>query len=236
MVPLGRAGTSGIVLVTTLAVLALGSSIASANDPVEDAKPTIVAISLMSLPIIGLIVLLIVTLPAMAGRPYRVEPPGLHVANILTVVALLTFIDGLMAPYVFSRGVDPALSFAVMGVLDMLIVTGVFSRYLLFPVNWATAVGAALAIVTVVSVYSAYQMPLATLYLVEDVLRLALPVLAILFVGLLMMETARYHLMPGRDHREPDWPRVPPRRRMLRLGEALIMTFVVAVAMTLVWS
>jgi hypothetical protein len=221
---------------TTLILLILGTPIASASDPVEDAKPTVVAISLMSLPIIGLIVLLIVTLPAMAGRPYRVEPPGLHVANILTVVALLTFIDALMAPYVLSRGVDPTLSFAVVGVLDMLIVTGVFSRYLLFPVNWATAVGAALAIITVVSMYSMYQMPLATLYLVEDVLGLALPVLAILFIGLLTMETVRYHLMPGGDHREPDWPRVPPRRRMLRLGEVLIMTFVVAVAMALVWS
>lgn len=236
MVNLGRPMTAGILLLATLIMVLSITPIASANDAVEDAKPTMVAISLLSLPIMGLIILLIIALPAMLGRPYRLEPAGYHVANVLAVVALLAFIDALLVPYVFVRGVDPTLSFAVVGVLDMLMVTGIFVRYLLFPVNWATAVGTGLAIATIIRVHSAYQMPLATLYRTEDLLRLTLPVWSVLFIGLLLMETARYHLVDNHDHREPDGLQLPKRRRMLRLGEVLIMTFAIAVAMLLAWS
>jgi hypothetical protein len=235
MVLLSRPMMPRIALIAAVVLLVLPMQIVSANDPIEDAKPTMVAISLLSLPIMGLIILLIIAIPAMLGRPYRVEPVGFHLANLLAVVFLLAFIDALLAPYVFAEGVDPALSFSVVGVLDMLIVTGVFVRYLLHPVNLATVIGTVLAVITVLRVYSAYQMPLATLYHMEDVLRFTLPAWVFLFSGLLMLETVRNHHLVDEGHKEPDWPQVHKEKRMMRLGEVLIMTFAVAVAMGLVW-
>ena len=83
--------------------------------------------------------------------------------------------------------------------------------------------------------YWAVTAPTATLYQVEDVFRLSLPFTSLLFVGLLLLETTRYHLVRDDDHREPEGPSVPQGRRMLRLGEAIIINFALAVGVALAW-
>jgi hypothetical protein len=235
VVPVRRKGNVRIPVLASLLLLLLGSSIASAAGSSGDIRSTLVVISLLSLPLFGLVVLLIIALPEMLGRPYRFEPAGYHVANVLAVVFLLTFVDALLTPYVLVEGVNSTLSFVIVGVLDLMLVTGVFIRHLLFPLRWATAIGGAWAIIMVVRAFIAIEMPAATLFRLEDVLRLSLPVTAIIFIGLLLMETARYHLAAEDDHREPEGPRVPGGRRMLRLGEVLITTFALSVGVAIAW-
>lgn len=236
VVDLGRPIVSGTLLMATLIVLLAGTSIASADGVEEDVEPTVLNITLMFMPLMGILIVSIMALPAILGRPYRVEPPDLHIANILVTVTFLALLDTLLVPYVFVKEVDPNLAFALVGVLQMLIATGIFHRYLLIPVNWAIVTATAFSIIYFIWMYSTYRIPLATLYHIEDVLRSILPALILIFAAMLMMETARYHLAPDEGHREPDWPKVPKRGRVLRLSELMIMTFALAVALALAWS
>lgn len=218
-----------------LSLVLLGAGVAADGGSTGDIKPTIVVVTLLTLPLMGLMVLTIVAVPEIIGRPYRFEPMAFHIGNVLTLAFMLIFFDALVGPYAHVEGVDPTLSFSVVGVMSLLFATAVFHRYLLLPVPWATVAGGAIAIHTVSRVYWAVTVPTATLYQVEDLFRLSLPFTALLFVGLLLMETTRYHLLRDDGHREPEGPSVPQGRRMLRLGEAIIINFALAVGVALAW-
>ena len=69
---------------------------------------------------------------------------------------------------------------------------------------------------------------MSTMFWLEDVLLYTLPFWALIWIGLLLLETAKYHIVEDEDHKGPDRPGVPRRRRMLRLGELLIMNMVIA--------
>lgn len=219
---------------TILLTLPLGAPLASGAGTVEDVHSTLVAISVMSLPLMGLLVLAIVTLLTFLERSPVAEPPSFHMANVIVVTALLTFLDALMVPFVYVEGVSTTLSFALIGVMDLLLVAGIFARYLLMPVPRAAIAGGVVAGITVAWAYLAFEMDYSSLLSIEDALRLTLPVWLIVFVALLFMETNHFHL--GEEDRgrrvTADLPRG---RRMLRLGELLIMNMVVAAGLWLAW-
>jgi len=146
---LARARRAGRVGGATLFALAIVAPHASAAGSVEDVQSTLVAISVMSLPITGLLVLLLLSMTTLLGRPSRSEPAAFHVTNLVVVVALLSFLGALLVPFVFVEGVSTTLTFAAVGVLDLLLVAGVFARYLLFRVPWAVVAGGVVATISV---------------------------------------------------------------------------------------
>lgn len=231
VVPLGRTLAAGILLVAVVALLAPTASAASGAE--ADMKPTLAAISIMSLPLTGLLVLLLVSLRPLLGRPYDTEPLGLHIANVLAATSLLTFLDALLVPYLFIEGADTTASFAAVGLLDALVVLAVFHRYLLQPLPWAAGSGLAFGLTTVAWGNAALTMDLSDLYRMEDLLRLSWPVWLLIFLALLLLETAKLHVDDGTERTPPPLSRP---RMALRLGEMLIIAFGLAVGVAVAWS
>jgi len=216
-----------------LIVLMMGSSVASAEDKFSVISLT--AICLISLPIMTAAVLIIIALPELLGRAYRREPATFHIANVITVTSVITFIIILGVAYSLSIRSNTTLAFATIGVVVLLIVNGIFVRYLHLSFPWATIAGGAVAILTVSLAYLAMGTPGATMDRIEGVLVQALPLWLLVWLGLLAMETAKYHIVEVETHKGPDGPRVPRRRRMLRLGELLIINMAVAAGLSLIW-
>ncbi len=219
---------------SSLGVLTIGSQLASAAGTVEDVQSTLVSISVMSLPLMGLLVLAIYALPSLMARPPTVEAPAFHLANLVVVTALLTFLDALLVPFVYVEGMSTTLSFAVIGILDLMMVAGVLARYLLLPTSQTAVAGGVVAIITVAWAYQAFEMDYSTLLSIEDLVRVTLPITLLVYMGLLILETNRYHVGEERS-RPPCGGRAFQSRRMLRLGELLIMNMVVAAAVWLAW-
>jgi hypothetical protein len=225
---------SGTATFTILLALFLGAPLASGAGTAEDVQSTLVAISVLSLPLTGLLVLAIVTLLTfLEGYPVA-EPVSFHMANVIVVTALLTFLDALLVPFVYVEGVSTTLSFALIGVLDLLLVAGIFARYLLLPVPRAAIAGGVVAGIAVAWAYMAFEMDYSSLLSIEDALRLTLPVSLIVFVALLFLETDHFHL-GGEARGGGGTADLPRGRRMLRLGELLIMNMVVAAGVWLGW-
>jgi hypothetical protein len=234
VVELALAGRLGIVALTALGALAMAAPLATAAGTVEDVQSTLVSISVMSLPLTGLLVLAIYALPSLLGRPAVAEPTAFHLANIVVVTALLTLLGALLVPFVYVEGVSTTLSFAVIGVLDALLVAGIMARYLLFPPWKAAVAGGLVAVITVSWAYLAFEMDYSSLLSIEDLARLTLPVWLLVYIGLLFLETNHYHT--GSEGPTPPGGGRPNRdRRMLRLGESLIMNMVVAGGLWLAW-
>ncbi len=231
VVQLGRTVAAGILLLAILALLAPSAS--AATGAVDDIRPTLVAISVLSLPLTGLLVLLLVSLRPILGLPYRTEPVGLHIADVLAATTLLTFLGALLVPYLFVEGADTTISFAVVGLLDALVALAVFRRYLLLPFPWAAGSGLTVGIATVAWGYYALGVGFAQLLRIEDLLRLSWPVWLLIFLALLLLETASHHV--GGD-RAPSPPPLPRPRMALRLGEMMILALGLAVGVAVAWS
>ena len=90
-----------------------------------------------------------------------------------------------------------------------------------------------MAIIIFGLVFMAMEVPLSTISWLEDMLLYTLPLWFLVWVGLLLLETAKYHIVEDGDYKRPDGPVVPRRRRMLRLGELLIMNMVIAIGVPL---
>jgi hypothetical protein len=208
-----------------LIMLFSGTTLVSAEDNILYPPPG--SIYLIALPVMGATVLLICALPALLGRRYWREPAAFHVANVLTVSSLAALIATLLILY-SSTGMLGALSLVTMGVLALLVFTGIFVRYLLLPLPWATVAAGALAIIIFSLAYMAIETPPATIHWMAEGLLYSLPLWLLVWVGLLLLETAKYHIFGDESHEGPVGPGVPRRRRMLRLGELLIMNMVMA--------
>jgi len=222
--------TSGIPLLTMFVVVMSGAMVTAAEE--DHILPSPRSIYLIALPIMGSAVLLINTLPSLFGRPYRREPAAFHLANILTLSSVICLITVILVTNAIQPGVDTTISLATIGVLGLLIIIGLFVRYLLLPIQWATIAGGAIATLIVLLAYMAMETPQATVDRLDDLLSYLTPLWLLIFVGLLLLETARYHVVVNK---EPDWPRVPKDRRMLRLGELLIMNMAVVVGVAVTW-
>lgn len=231
VVPLGRTVAAGILLIATSALLAPTASAATGAEP--DLRPTLVAISIMSLPLTGLLVLLLVSLRPLLGLPYGTEPVGVHIASVLAATALLTFLGALLVPYLFLEGADTTLSFGAVGLLDALVALAVFRRYLLLPLPWASGSGMTVGLATVAWGNYALEVGFSQLHRIEELLRLSWAVWLLIFLALLLLETARHHLGgPAAPRSHP----LPRPRMALRLGEMLIVTFGLAVGVAVAWS
>ena len=225
--------TSGIPLLAMLVVVMSGVIVTAAEE--DHILPSPRSIYLIALPIMGSAVLLINTLPSLFGRPYRREPAAFHLANILILSSVICLITVILVTNAIQPGVDTTISLATIGVLGLLIIIGLFVRYLQLPIQWASIAGGAIAILIVLLAYMAMETPQATVDRLVDVLSYLTPLWLLIFVGLLLLETTRYHVVEDKDHKEPDWPRVPKDRRMLRLGELLIMNMAVVVGVAVTW-
>jgi amino acid permease len=228
-----RTSIPGTILLSILIGVLSGTSVASAGE--NNYYISVTTIYIVTIPIVGGAILLISALPPLLGRRYWREKWVFHIANVLTISSVIAFTSALLVLYSFDQRVNTTITLAATGVLALLIATGIFVRYLLLPLPWATIAGGALAI-TIVSLASiVLDMPGATLFRIEDILLQTLPLWLIVWIGILLMETAKFHVAAEDDHEDPDLPRITPKRRMLRLGELLIMNMAVAVGLGLVW-
>ncbi len=223
--------TTFLVLATVIAVTS-GSSIASAS--VLYVVPSPIPIVLVALPIIGMALLIVSALPALLRRPYFREPAAFHMTNIIAATSFVTFLIALMVNRALIPNVDTTLTLSSTGILALLIIAGVLVRYLLVPINWALLAGGSLATLLVSLAYVMAEVPGASYSWVIDAALYSLPLWLLIWLGLLTLETARYHYVEDGTHHEPDRPGPSMRRRMLRLGELLILNTVIA-GFVLVW-
>jgi hypothetical protein len=230
---LARSRDAVLPLMSVLGVLLAGSSLASADDLVTYPEPG--AIYVVLLPMVGAIVLLLVALPPLLGRPYWRERPSFHLANTVATTSLVTLLMALFVFYllyeVSGSRTYPVAAFAAFSTF---LLTGVLARYLLMPLPWATVSAVALACVMVVMVRLASDASNDGPWRAVEGLLHLLPLLLLTWLGVLAWETARFHYVEGATHEEPGGPRLPRRRRMLRLGEMLIANMAVATGLLLV--
>ena len=231
---MARTSKPRILLLAILLVVMKGTAIASANTFYTPPSP--LPILVVALPVIGVAVLLISALPALLGRPYHREPAVFHMANIVAATSVITFLTVLVANGAFMPYVDTTVSLSVAGVLALLIITGVLVRYLLVPLQWAVVAGTCLALFIVSLAYVLAQLSDADSSWVFEVALRTLSLWLLIWLGLLLLETARYHYTEDETHEEPDRPGVPMRRRMLRLGELLILNMVLPAFVLLRWT
>jgi hypothetical protein len=225
-----RASGAGILIPSMLMMLFAGTSLVSAEENIVYPAPR--SIFLIALPIIGAASLLIYALPALLGRSYWREPPAFHIANVLTVSSLITVIATILIFLSLTGGADP-LTLITLGVLTLLMVTGIFVRYLLLPLPWAATGAGSVAIIIFALAYTAMEASMSTIAWLVDVLLYTLPLWLLIWISLLLLETTKYHMTEDETYKRPDRPGIPRRRRMLRLGELLIMNMVIAVGVPL---
>lgn len=196
------------------------------------------AIGLLALPLIGLLVLAAVSLARLTGAGPPPEPAGFHVANVLSATTLLTLLVALSGPFVLLDPRGTTLPFALQAAAVVCVTTLVLARYLLLPL-WQSAVwGVALAAGAAAS--WSLLLPL-TGPQVEDVvgfLAYTFTFGALVFLGLLALETLRHHRAPG-DRRDaalsPD-DRPDIRERTLRMGEMMLACPVLGLVALLLWT
>jgi hypothetical protein len=222
-----RPRVAGVSLISVLATVFSGSSFASADEMVVVPSPPVIYVVL--LPLVGATVLLLVALPPLLGRPYWRETPAFHVANTVTVTSLVTFLMAFVVFYVL-RGTsgDERYTLAAFAAVITFLLTGVLVRYLLAPLHWAALTAGTLACVTVAIAYLATDATNADLWRTVEGLSHLLPLVLLIWLGVLVWETARFHYVERATHEEPETPRLTRRRRMLRLGELLIANMAVA--------
>jgi hypothetical protein len=205
----------------TLATFLSGSSTASAESPVLYPSPP--AFFIVLLPLVGAIVLILVALPPLLGRPYWRETPAFHIANTVTVTSLVTLLMALSVFYVVYEGSGrDVYSLAAITVVATFLLSGLFVRYLLMRLLWATVTAGVMACFIVLLSYLAVGAANVDLWWTLEGLMYLLPLFLLVWLGLLAWETARFHYVEGEGHEEPETPGLPRRRRMLRLGELLI--------------
>jgi hypothetical protein len=228
-----RSRNAVVPLASVLAIVLSGTSFASADELVVHTEP--VAIYVVLLPLVGAILLLLVALPPLLRRPYWRETPAFHVANTVTVTSVITLLMAFVAFFlVYETSGDRSATVAASAVMATLILAGILVRYLLVPLPWATGTAVLLAFMLVALIKLALDSTSPYMLSIVGTLLYVLPLLLLIWVGLLAWETARFHHVEGKTHEEPEGPRLPPRRRMLRLGELLIANMAVAVGLLLI--
>jgi hypothetical protein len=232
VVALRPMNVAGMGLLSMFIITLLGTTVASAEE--SRFLPSLSAIYIITLPVMGTVVLLIVLVPEMLGRRYHRERPAFHIANILAASSIITFLTARGISYAIMPGLNTTVNLSVLGVLSLLISTGLFARYFMIPIPWAAVAGSAIAVITVSLALVVIETPLATIERVIDMLLYSLPLWLLVWVGLLLLETAKYHVVPNDDHKGPDRPGIRVTRRMLRLGELLLMNFAIALGIGLV--
>ena len=196
------------------------------------------AIGLFALPLVGLLVLAAVSLARLSGAGPPPEPAGFHVANVLSATTLLTLLVALSGPFVLLDPRGTTLPFALQAAAVVCVTTVVMARYLLLPV-WQSAVwGVVLAAGAAVS--WSLLLPL-TGPQVEDVvgfLALTFTVWALVFLGLLALETLRHHRAPDGTLNALPAPDNRPdiRERTLRMGEMMLASPVLGLVALLLWT
>ena len=226
-----RTKASSILLATVLLAVMTGTSVASALDGPGVDSP--VPVLLVALPVFGAAILLVSALPALLEHTYFKEPAAFHMANVIAATSFLSFLAAVMVDRALVSGVDTTATLAVTGVLGVLIITGVLLRYLLVPLPWAAIAGGALATLVVSMAYLVAELPDPAWSKVTDVVVHSLPLWLLVWLGLLALETARHHPVEEGEERKAEGSGVPMRRRMLRLGELLIMNTVLAAVVLL---
>jgi hypothetical protein len=234
---LARSATFGSILVLALTLMAFGASLVTATSIADSPLPeTMVKISIVSMPLMGLLVLLLVYLPTLLGEDYPVEPVRFHLANILCVVTLLTFIDALLVPYLVVYKVDITISFALVGLLDLLLVFSVFYRYLALPLWWSSMAGGVIAITMVSWGIAVWEnVSGSDLLAIKDLLVYSLPVWLLIFLGALALETLKHHHKPEMNVEKGALPRISIRTRTHRMGEMLIFITILGTVVGLLW-
>ena len=218
----------------SLVTLLPGRAITAAADTPMDIAEDLMVISLMSMPLFGLFVLLALSLPPLLHLDYPIVPVRFHLANVLVVTALLTFVDALIVPYLVQGGGELTLVLAMGGLANLAVCTTVFHRHLSFPLPWAAGVGGAFALVSVAWWYLALEMDHSLLFQVRDVLAMSLPAWVAIFLGLLVLETLRHHHRPE-EGTDPH-PDQTPRERTLLLGEMLVGMALAGAALAAMWA
>lgn len=228
---MGGANIGGTTFLSLLAILASGTSLVSAEDTVVTPDPA--SVFLIALPLMGLAVLLLAALPALLHRPYAREPSAVHMAKVMALSSVVSLLTTLIVTHSFWPGYDSTVSLSVSGVVALLLMTGLYLRYLLIPFPWAMLAGGTMAVVCVSLAYAAMEAPSSAVVNATQVLLYSLPLWMIVWVAMLALETARHHDLVGEDHREPGTARLGRRRLVLRLGELLIINMAVAVGLLL---
>jgi hypothetical protein len=228
---LGGANIGGTLLLSLLAMLASGTSLVSAADTVETPDPA--SVFLIALPVVGLAVLLLAALPALLHRPYMREPPAVHMAKVAALSSVISLLTTLVVSHAYWPGYDSTVSLSVTGVVTLLLMTGLYLRYLLMPFPWAVLAGGAMAVICVSLAYAVMEAPSSAVFNATEVLLYSLPLWMLVWAALLAMETVRHHALVEEDHREPGTAGFVRRRQVLRLGELLIINMALAAGLLL---
>jgi hypothetical protein len=210
------------------------ASASSTEDPYHD----LVQATILLIPLRGILLLGAISLLTALDKERACETPSFHMANILAVVALISFMESLYWPFVLLDLQSTTLSFAVLAVVSVLLHTLVFSRYLLFPFWLSGLVGALLAGLSVVWWNHLLGLTAAQVDDVVGSLQLYFLAFMFVFVCLLALETLRHHHRPGGGpETPPSDPQAPSvRDRTQRIGEMLLAITVLAIASAYIWS
>ncbi len=234
----GSLARNGLLL-WLLGLIVLASPSVAATS-IEDPYYDLVRAAVLFIPLKGILLLGVISLLAVLDKERAPEPPWFHISNILAVVALMSFMEALYTPFAFLDTQNTTTSFAVLAVVSILLLTFVFSRYLLFPVWVSGLVGALFAGLSIL--WWNYLLGLTDAQVDDVIETMAFYFLGLLFIffSLLLLEALRNNYWPGREKRTDavpgggEGPSV--KERTLRMGEMLLAIVVLALVATYLWS
>jgi hypothetical protein len=167
--------------------------------------------SLLVLPLKGFLLLTVISLPALRGVRYVPQRTTDHVLLFFEVLLLLGMAGALLAGFAIDGVGNLGRSKAVPAALAVLGVhTFAFVRYYGCPLRLGASIGLGLSLLSVASWYTFATLDAFARLETMDMLEYVLPVLVLLLVAMLGVQTYKLHLRPrldegalGADHGYP---------------------------------
>jgi hypothetical protein len=154
--------------------------------------------SLATLPLKGLLLVLILSVPYLLRWSYVLNRPVPYLLAVLGVLLIMGAVTAFVAPYVVDGDGPATLRYLLGALVVMLLFTVVTFRYLVLDVKWAAITGFIFSMLSVLAWYSFDGLSSSTI----DLIGLLFAPLLVVLGGVLALHVYMVHIVPGRTVEE----------------------------------